>query len=811
MATDKQSAIVIRFAVQDGQKVTEALKRLEQEGTASLKKLGEGGQAQARGLVLLQGAADELRGRMQGLAGNAGVVGAAFSSGGVKALAFAAALGVVVAGLRAFISSAPQLVANADAAGLSLERFQSLRAAIIDSGGNSEQASQGLRQFAVQARAANLSTGDLYEQIRKVNPEYARQLALAKDLGEAQRIVVRAMDEAALSSQRAAIGNAAFGESWRFIAAGIRRDQQGLVDAGRIISPELVQRAADVSAKINSIVDTISVRFIGAMKPAVDLLARFLDDLNKAETSGVGRNGQGSERSELVGTRLRVGAARLSGARLAPEDQNFADMEAVVRKRTDLQKQLDDLNRDYVRINDDFERAAERKGRTAAAGENTDQAQAVLDAARARRVENLEARKRLQEEIRALDAQEEDIRQRDMARRGAVPEVTIRPRVVAPVPAVDPRAAEAASRQAEIQALTNEQSELQKKTAAMGEAASATDRQRLADIALRLAQLDRIQLTQRDVELTRSMNLVRLDAERIAARTALGIATEEERLALKQREIANQRRLGIIRTDEEAARALALYRKELRETVNQEQVRQSFTPGLTKIRQDAQRDLRLDIDEGATQSVNEFNAALFQVARGYKDAKTAALDFGVSVIAMFAQILIKRQILGPLAGALSDGIDSFAKGMFVSSAYGNVVTADGPMQLSRYALGGVHRSSGGIARRPTLSLFGEGRTPEAYVPLPDGRTIPVTLDQKQTVNPVAPLSALGAPPVSMTTNVSVEPPAGHEAKTERRQNPSGGEDVRIVFRDMTRTTLAEDFRDGGPVSDTLRRTNKSFR
>jgi len=33
---------------------------------------------------------------------------------------------------------------------------------------------------------------------------------------------------------------------------------------------------------------------------------------------------------------------------------------------------------------------------------------------------------------------------------------------------------------------------------------------------------------------------------------------------------------------------------------------------------------------------------------------------------------------------------------------------------------------GGIARRPTMALFGEGRTAEAFVPLPDNRSIPVS-------------------------------------------------------------------------------------
>jgi hypothetical protein len=54
------------------------------------------------------------------------------------------------------------------------------------------------------------------------------------------------------------------------------------------------------------------------------------------------------------------------------------------------------------------------------------------------------------------------------------------------------------------------------------------------------------------------------------------------------------------------------------------------------------------------------------------------------------------------------------------AANGGVMTSKGMMRLQRYSLGG-------IASRPQFAMFGEGSRPEAYVPLPDGRTIPVTL------------------------------------------------------------------------------------
>jgi hypothetical protein len=42
------------------------------------------------------------------------------------------------------------------------------------------------------------------------------------------------------------------------------------------------------------------------------------------------------------------------------------------------------------------------------------------------------------------------------------------------------------------------------------------------------------------------------------------------------------------------------------------------------------------------------------------------------------------------------------------------------MPLKRYGVGG-------IANSPQLAIYGEGRMPEAYVPLPDGRRIPVAM------------------------------------------------------------------------------------
>ena len=73
---------------------------------------------------------------------------------------------------------------------------------------------------------------------------------------------------------------------------------------------------------------------------------------------------------------------------------------------------------------------------------------------------------------------------------------------------------------------------------------------------------------------------------------------------------------------------------------------------------------------------------------------------------------------GGSGGGSSGGmIDSFLS-MF-AFADGGVMTSSGKVPLRKYA-------GGGIANSPQLAMFGEGSTPEAYVPVPDG-AIPVKL------------------------------------------------------------------------------------
>lgn len=84
------------------------------------------------------------------------------------------------------------------------------------------------------------------------------------------------------------------------------------------------------------------------------------------------------------------------------------------------------------------------------------------------------------------------------------------------------------------------------------------------------------------------------------------------------------------------------------------------------------------------------------------------------------RITVRKTISEPLGNALTGAFSGFSLSNLFGFAGGGVMTNSGPIPLRAYA-------SGGVASSPQLAMYGEGSTPEAFVPLPDGRSIPVTM------------------------------------------------------------------------------------
>ena len=181
-------------------------------------------------------------------------------------------------------------------------------------------------------------------------------------------------------------------------------------------------------------------------------------------------------------------------------------------------------------------------------------------------------------------------------------------------------------------------------------------------------------------------------------------------------------------------------------------------------------------------------AGMLTQTRDWRSAMRSLID---SVVADFARIAIRQTVTGPLADVMFGGGRNAGDAGLLGRAFGwitslfeggGIMTSHGPVPLRTYA-------SGGIASSPQLALFGEGSTPEAYVPVPNGR-IPVTLRSG------GPSPGIG----SIATNIVINVTGGGAAGGDAVAGPDPAEQARNIGAMVSAAfnrNLAEQMRPGG--------------
>ncbi|MCS6766648.1 MAG: hypothetical protein MO847_09720, partial [Candidatus Protistobacter heckmanni] len=228
----------------------------------------------------------------------------------------------------------------------------------------------------------------------------------------------------------------------------------------------------------------------------------------------------------------------------------------------------------------------------------------------------------------------------------------------------------------------------------------------------------------------------------------LGLSAQEQAklTAAMQQRLEMERLLEQAKTSGKPLddRAIADIRAQTEATILLRQAQQDQARAIQRTGEFGFHQAMNDYIDGATNMAAQIKNAVTNAFKGMEDAlvnfvKTGKLDFrslADSIISDLIRIQIQQSIVRPLAGWIgsvvgaalggSSGgavVDSTATQVVTPNAFaanGGIMTTMGMLPLNKY-------SSGGIATSPQLAVFGEGRMNEAYVPLPDGCSIPVTM------------------------------------------------------------------------------------
>ncbi|HCX5207566.1 TPA: tape measure protein [Escherichia coli] len=175
------------------------------------------------------------------------------------------------------------------------------------------------------------------------------------------------------------------------------------------------------------------------------------------------------------------------------------------------------------------------------------------------------------------------------------------------------------------------------------------------------------------------------------------------------------------------------------------------------------------------------------------------LNFGATVASGLVSVWASGGFDGLMSG--SSGSTSGFNNLTSSAADGT----NGIPAIPKFANGGIFGKDGviplrayqkgGIANSPQLALFGEGDMNEAYVPLPDGRTIPVTLSTDGMSGGGNVLS-----PVSIEINVHSDGSTTESGDTESIWNNAAQRMKAIALE-----TIAQEKRPGGSLNPNTQR------
>lgn len=778
--------LAIRLTVLDGGKVKAELREIGETGEKSLKRIELAGKPTSKALLAISAAANDVKGSALNMTGQLGPLGSALSAIGPYGLAAGVALSAVALGLLKGIEAA----AEAE------QSFMRLEAVLRATGNSSGLTANEIAATAEEIEKATLATAEQVQDAATVlatfrtvaGDTFTRTLTLAQDMS--------ATFGGDLKSNVAALGKAledpinglgGLQKSYRLLTESQRDTIQTLVETGRqaeaqrMILDALEKKiggsgraeTSGLAGATNRLSDAWGNLLKGiaqtetvstAAKSSLSGLATVIEGLNgllKDDTPGekIFKAQEKLLQAQDVLQRFRDGGASFSVIQLHER--------RVARLQADLDRILQEANEQTKKISD--EKAAAVAGQEQAArdfrSEQLSQQRKALDATLdSLMTEPAERIAKVNEELAVTKQRLDALREKDGSNSESVDTAIHEAETIAQrkIAAIEKPALEAAKRASQanqkiINDLGNQIGTLADKRAAFIQNAvsrlsdSATQDQRNEVTRLAAALYDQ-------GEAQKSLSKLQSEGEQVTKSTLSATeayASEILRLnglldagAISQdtynRAVAKAEQESLAaRKDAEAGalRAFHAYREQAGDTAKD--IEKLFTNAMN----------------GAEDAVIEF------VKSGGRSLKSLG-DLFNSIMDDILRMTVRKSITEPLFNSLqSGGFSSFITGL-LPFEQGGIMTSAGALPLHRYA-------NGGIANSPQIAMFGEGRKPEAYVPLPDGRTIPVTMSGSGTVN------------VTINNNTSAK------ATVQQKSNASGGRDLIVQLDEMNAQLLSD--------------------
>lgn len=266
---------------------------------------------------------------------------------------------------------------------------------------------------------------------------------------------------------------------------------------------------------------------------------------------------------------------------------------------------------------------------------------------------------------------------------------------------------------------------------------------------------------------------------------ALRFRNEQLRRGEKEQEVYNQLRQAGVEIDSEAGQQIQQLVEQhyvLQEVMSLNgEVSEGATEALRKYGEQA-RDTEqqlVDISVGGLQSLEDQMVNVIKGTESLSDAWSSMVD---SILEDIIRMQIRQNVTAPL----SDSLNGLIGNIFSPSLSQGALDLAGGGSL--FNLQGF--AKGGISNKP--AIFGEGPMVEAAVPLPDGRTIPVTLSGNMGGN-------------SVYNEINIIDQNNNNIQTSTRQ---GGDGRNIM--DVVLTAVAQDINSSsGKVRRAIKNMNST--